>query len=197
MDRIASQIDLLRYLAVAVPNQRKQLLRSLSREQINVISEISLNLLRGNVEIADRELSLLSKHKNTLRKLSIKSVDNSTKRELMCKDATGIKTLIVIFLKHFDNYNSYSDTSASDDDDDDDSYTPPEPGPTRAPVTSGISNKHGLGEWERLSETHFDSRFAVPTTDSETAAAAAAASSRAASTTDETTTTTTTSTNIE
>jgi hypothetical protein len=195
MDRIASQIALLRYLAVAVPNQRKQLLRSLSREQINTISEICLNLLKGNVDITDRELSLLSKHKNTLRKLSVKSVDSYTKRELMCKDATGIKTLIVIFLKHFDNY-SYGDTSASDDEDDDDSYTvtPSDPAPTRATeylISSGIGN-NGLGERERLSETHFDSRFEVPTTDSETAAAAAAA--RTASTTNETTTT---NTNIE
>jgi hypothetical protein len=106
---------LLRYLATATPYQRKQLL-CISRQQIDAISEISFNLLHGNIEISDGDFARLSRHKNTLRKLSIKSVGHCAKCDQMCKDSNGIKSLIQVFLKHYNNCTD-SETSFSGDED--------------------------------------------------------------------------------
>jgi hypothetical protein len=157
-------------LFVAVPTQRKQLLRNLAREQIQVLSEICLNLLNGNIEISDQDYLTLSKHKNTLRKVALKSVDNNTKRELMYKDATVIKTLVTVFLKDFDKESEDSDSSLSDygSSTEEQSHTSP------VQTTSRIlHNANGIGEG--FSQTDSDSGKPVPATDSKASTAYTAA----------------------
>jgi hypothetical protein len=155
MYQIARHIDFLRYLAVAVPSQRKQLLRCLSREQVQVISEICLNLLHGNIEISDEDFLALSKHKNILRRLAVKSVDNNTKRELMYRYATCIANLVTAFLKHFDKEYSESDSSSSSDED------------SGQPQKSAIVNANASGDGEGLSETDTDTGISISAADSE------------------------------
>lgn len=160
MDKIFRHVAFLRYLVVAVPNHRKQLLRSLSREQIQVLSEICLNLLQGNIEITDQDLQSLSKHKNTFRKLAVKSLDNNTKRELMYKDATGIRTLVETFLKHFDG-EPESDSSHSDD-----NSSPEKP----IAVKTNIFGANANWSRERFSQADSDTGVSISATRSETAA---------------------------
>lgn len=161
MDKIARQIDFLRYLVVAVPSQRKQLFRYLSREQINVISEICLNLLHGIIEITDQDFCELNRHKNTFRKLAVKSVDNNTKRELMYKDATGIRTLVSVFLKQFDK-DSESDSSASDD--------------YQSPQKPATYDRNADERGEGISQTDTYSSVSISAVDSETTTTTASAS---------------------
>lgn len=164
MEKIVRQIDFLRYLAVAVPTQRKQLLRNLAREQVQVLSEICLNLLNGNIAISDQDYNSLSKHKNSLRKLALKSVDNNTKRELMSKNASVIKTLVTVFLKDFDNGSESSDSSLSDYE-----HHTPETRTHNSPIcrTQDISH-NASGGGQRLSEIDSDTSMPVPAVNSKT-----------------------------
>lgn len=190
MDRIARQIDFLRYLTAAPPGQRKQLLRSVSREQIQVLSEISLNLLQGNVNVNEQDFLILSKHKCMLRRLALKSVDNNTKRDLMYKDANGIRALVIAFLKQFDSESDTDSDLSGTDIEDDESST----------ENVFFACKNADGDRKRFSKIYSNSGSTFPTTDSKAAGATGVPSSHqpaaAAATTTSTTTTTASTTGV-
>lgn len=161
MEKIAQHATWLRYLAVALPNQRKQLLRSISREQISVICEISLNLLRGNIEISDNDLLELSKHKSTYRKLAVRTVDTVTKRQCICRNATGIKTLVRSFLKYYDR--AESDSTDCDSSCESDSYSLLEKIPFRS-----VEMRDGVKREQGFSDTNSNAHRKVSSVNSET-----------------------------
>ena len=69
MDKIRNHIHFLKYLSLATAQQRKQLLSSVSTEQVNAITEITYNLLQGNIKLRESDYLCLSKFKSTFRKL--------------------------------------------------------------------------------------------------------------------------------
>ena len=75
MNRIVKHVYFLRCLGVTSSYQRRHLLRTATSEQLNVLYEIALNVLEGNISLNSQDFARLYKHRNVLRKLGLKQVD--------------------------------------------------------------------------------------------------------------------------
>ena len=62
--------------------QRVDYLKLINPKEINLLSEITLNIVKGNVSIANRTKTLLTRVKKTLYKLASKSVETAIKKKL-------------------------------------------------------------------------------------------------------------------
>ena len=111
MNRIVKHVYFLRYLSVTSSYQRRHLLQTATSEQLNVLYEIALNVLEGNISLNSQDFARLYKHRNVLRKLALKQVDRYTKRQLLGKHSCAIKDLLSIFFHYFPP--EYLDESAT------------------------------------------------------------------------------------
>ena len=84
MNRINTHVYFLRYLSVTTSYQRRHLLQTATAEQLNVLYKIAFNVLQGNISLTDEDYSILYKHRNVLRKLTLKE-----KRQIYEKAITG------------------------------------------------------------------------------------------------------------
>lgn len=101
MDGLKNHIPFFQYLSVATAYQRWQLLQSVTTEQVNVICEIALNLLQGNIDLNETDYLSLCKFKNIFRKLVVRSTAAATKRQLIYKHSNAIKELLCAFMNYF------------------------------------------------------------------------------------------------
>ena len=53
---------------------RRKLLEQATKDQINMLSEVILNLLKRNVAVDPRLMARLRKHKNVLRELRLRQI---------------------------------------------------------------------------------------------------------------------------
>ena len=98
MNRIDMHVYFLRYLSVTNSYQRRHLLQTATTEQLNVLYEIAFNVLQGNISLTDEDYSILYKHRNVLRKLTLKEIDRYTKRQLLGKN---VQVLLKICWAYF------------------------------------------------------------------------------------------------
>ena len=66
---VKTNADLLRALARMSPTRRKAFLKTADKELVQSICECCLNTLKGNVPLTNGQKKLLSRYKQTLRKL--------------------------------------------------------------------------------------------------------------------------------
>jgi len=78
MKRIRSNYHALHVLKTVDPKLRKVILANSKSELVKILSECSLNLLRGNVKLKPCLKRKLRKHRAHLRKLADKSVSLSS-----------------------------------------------------------------------------------------------------------------------
>lgn len=125
MNRIDTHLYFLRYLSVTTSYQRRHLLQTATAEQLNVLYEIAFNVLQGNISLTDEDYSILYKHRNVLRKLTLKEIDRYTKRQLLGKYSCAVKDLLGIFFHYYpskDTENAFDflpNTELIDDSDED------------------------------------------------------------------------------
>ena len=67
---------------------RRKLLEQANKDQINMLSEVILNLLKPNVSVDPSLMTRLRKHKNILRELRLRQ-HSLKKRRQMLMDAKG------------------------------------------------------------------------------------------------------------
>ena len=67
---------------------RRKLLEQATKDQINMLSEVILNLLKRNVSVDPSLMTRLRKHKNILRELRLRQ-HSLKKRRQMLMDAKG------------------------------------------------------------------------------------------------------------
>ena len=67
---------------------RRKLLEQATKDQINMLSEVILNLLKRNVAVDPRLMARLRKHKNVLRELRLRQ-HSVKKRRQMLMEAKG------------------------------------------------------------------------------------------------------------
>ena len=106
MNRIESHVYFLRYLSVATSYQRRHLLQTATAEQLNILYEIAFNILQGNISLTDEDYTILYKHRNVFRKLSLKEVDHFTKKQLLGKHSCAIRDLMQIFFHYYSSKNT-------------------------------------------------------------------------------------------
>ena len=89
MDRIKRQASFLRaVLREADANKRKQLLQLANADQINTVSELVLNVLKGHAPRSRYTIERLRPHANVLRQLS-KPGSSIKRRRQLTMDQTG------------------------------------------------------------------------------------------------------------
>lgn len=66
-------LTILKVLAASKPSHRRQLLSELDCRDIQALSEICLNLLKGNIPLTPALYDSLKKHKRTIRYIANKS----------------------------------------------------------------------------------------------------------------------------
>lgn len=92
MSKVVTNQDFLRYLCNCKKNQQKSLIKYASKEQINAICEIILNILNGNLKIDEKQYKKLNSKKKVLRQLVNKS---SLKKKKFLIQKGGFLQLLV------------------------------------------------------------------------------------------------------
>lgn len=84
-NRLRNNAELLTFLCSCQPKTSKVILKSAPPELINCISEICLNILKGNVDINANRKKVLGRYKSIIRQLAKRSTRQSTKKKLIQK----------------------------------------------------------------------------------------------------------------
>lgn len=92
--RMSRQTPFLTFLYTCAPRQRKSLVEHATNEQILALSQIALNILRGNVQITKAYKRKLKQYKEVIRSLASRRVSISRKRETLLKHHGLIPLLI-------------------------------------------------------------------------------------------------------
>lgn len=90
--RIKRNYDFLCDLVKDSP-ELKRLVESATADNIDAITELAINVLKGNIDLNEDLKLKLKKHRGIIRKLSNKNISYSTKKTLMLKK---IKILPII-----------------------------------------------------------------------------------------------------
>lgn len=88
------QLQQLQLLRICPPKLRKDLLKKLPSNFVNLISECCYNVLKGNVHLNKNQKCKLRKHKDILRRLSNKKTSLFTKRKLIIQKGGFLNVLI-------------------------------------------------------------------------------------------------------
>jgi hypothetical protein len=88
----------LKDLATAHHQKRKKIINSCSDDNINALSEIAYNTLRGNLKLTPLQLKKLKKHRVQVRKLAQKSLSAIRKRKLLHQQGGFLPFLLTPFL---------------------------------------------------------------------------------------------------
>jgi len=97
MERITRHIPYIELLAK--PTSKRQaiaLIKTASEEQINIISELALNLLHGRVDLTRHYKTLLKKDAPIIRRLADKTNTLTTRRSLALKNLKTVSKLLEI-----------------------------------------------------------------------------------------------------
>lgn len=81
------------------PRGRKQLLKNLSKDNVKVLCEICLNIIRGNITVVSKQKFKLKKYRSLLETLANKKVSLAKKKTVISNQKGGfIGTLASIAL---------------------------------------------------------------------------------------------------
>jgi len=101
--RIARQTPFLKLLYSCSPIQRKSLIQYVDNEQLTALSQIALNILRGNIPITRAYKKKLKQYKEVIRSLASRRVSRSRKKETLLKFHAVIPLLIKPALQLLDD----------------------------------------------------------------------------------------------
>lgn len=90
----------LEYLVHATKGQRITLLKTVSINQLRLLTEIIYNTLRGNVQLDAEVKNTLKRRKTQLRKVILKTLSRSNRRRHIINIQNSIPLLIKAYLKH-------------------------------------------------------------------------------------------------
>lgn len=99
---VRQQRHFLEFLLQSNPAQRKLILRSITRDQLNVLGEIAANVIHSVILLNPEEKKALKKYKSVLLVLGDKKTAKKIKGGYLKRNQLGITTLLKIvkpFLK--------------------------------------------------------------------------------------------------
>lgn len=74
--------------------QRKALLDTITNEQLKALTEVTHNLLQGNIPITEAQKRNLRKHKTFLRILGNIKVSHTEKRQALCRKGAVVASVL-------------------------------------------------------------------------------------------------------
>ena len=87
---VARERDFLAYFTKQTPAKRKELIARLQRPQLNSLSEVFSNLLKGNISPRGTHLiKQLHPYRAAIRKLALKKTSLSEKRKILASKRGG------------------------------------------------------------------------------------------------------------
>lgn len=92
---------LLQFFLYADSEQQKLILKTLTSEQYDVISEIALNIYTGTYPLAKRYINLLKPYELDIRSLGSREVSNSEKRRILLKQIDLLSLLLKPIVSRF------------------------------------------------------------------------------------------------
>ena len=94
--RLKYNLRLIDFLTDSIaPNQFKLVLKSLSTDQVNAISEIAANVLYGNIPISDYYKKTLKKFKSKIEAIGNSKNKLSTRKNLIVKEPKLVKLILL------------------------------------------------------------------------------------------------------
>ena len=103
VELIRRQRHFIGLLSKSSPKQRKQLLKTISREQLKALSEIAHNVIKAILILSIREKEKLRKRKRLIHLLGNKTIGFKRKRNFICQHQRGILVFIETVLPHLQN----------------------------------------------------------------------------------------------
>jgi len=79
-------------------DKRKKLISTATKDNIDSISEIALNTLKGNVPIQLNSLKKLKRHANSVRKISRKGVSVKERKRVLQQEGGFLPLILAPFL---------------------------------------------------------------------------------------------------
>lgn len=80
------------------PIKRKKLIKTSSIDNINALSEIALNTLKGNLKLTPLEIKKLKRHRKHIRKIAKRSISAKQKRNILIQKGGFLPLLLTPFL---------------------------------------------------------------------------------------------------
>lgn len=92
--RITSFSTFLKFLYYAEPRQRKVLIQSATNEQIEILSEIALNIYRGVLHMSIHHIRKLRPYQLNIRALCSRSIAHRRKKNILVRHPILVPLLI-------------------------------------------------------------------------------------------------------
>lgn len=110
--RIRKQRAFLHFMLVANSFQQKLIVKSLTTEQFDVISEIALNIYTGTYPLPKKYLNQLKPYQSYIRLLGSREVGSKQKRDVLLKHLPLVSLLLKPIVHHIEKYGKRNDTRA-------------------------------------------------------------------------------------
>lgn len=110
--RIRKHRAFLHFLLYANSVQQKLIVKSLTSEQIDVISEIALNIYTGTYPLTKKYINQLRSYQSYIRSLGSREISSKVKRGILLKHLQLVSLLLKPIVQHMDKNGKRNDTRA-------------------------------------------------------------------------------------
>ena len=97
---VKRHIAFIQLLASCSKHQTTALISSMSKEQMNVLCEMLLNVQYGTIKLTEQDKKKLQRKKNIIRKLTTKTTTRKVRKSLLQREPALIKFVSNLVLKH-------------------------------------------------------------------------------------------------
>jgi hypothetical protein len=92
--------------------QQKLLIKSFTSEQLDVISEIALNIYTGTYPLSKKYINQLKPYQPYIRLLGSREVSSKKKRDILLRHLPLVSLLLKPIVQYIDKYGERNDTSS-------------------------------------------------------------------------------------
>jgi hypothetical protein len=92
--------------------QQKLIVKSLTSEQYDVISEIALNIYTGTYPLSKKYINQLKPYQSNIRALGSREISSKQKRGILLKHLSLVSLLLKPIVHHLEKNGKRDDTSA-------------------------------------------------------------------------------------
>lgn len=111
--KVKKHLDYLKLLTSTHVKQRRELINTISNEQLSVLTEAIFNVLKGVCSLSNINKNRLCKNKTSLRKLVDPKVSRKCKKTILKQIQNLIPELLRTVIRYFSNDGKGSDNGST------------------------------------------------------------------------------------
>lgn len=92
--RMKNYAIFLKFLYQSNPHQQKAIVTNLTKDQIDVLSEIALNIYKGVFPNKKKYVNTLKPYRSIIYKLGVKSTSRNNKKQLLVRNRKFLRQLL-------------------------------------------------------------------------------------------------------